>query len=117
MIICSCAFGRVSSFSSSLLSGLKRDITADLRRHIDDFLAGVAARFRAIGAPVPLISGASGNPDREHPLLRFELLGHHLRGDKRTRQSAYARELAPRPSAAWAAANRAIGTRNGEQDT
>jgi len=70
--------------------------------------------------PVPTVTvsaAINGNPDREHPLLRFELLGPRLRGDERTRQSAYVCELAPRPSAAWAAANRAIGTRNGEQDT
>jgi hypothetical protein len=45
MIACSCAFGRVSSFSSFSCLVLKKDITADLRRRIDHFLAGVAARF------------------------------------------------------------------------
>src|SRR4029077_18969380 len=31
----------------------------------------------------PAHSRPSGNPDREHPLLRFELLGPRLRGDER----------------------------------
>jgi hypothetical protein len=49
---------------------LKKAITADLRRHIDHFPAGVAARFER-SEHLSAHSGASGNPDRGHPLLRF----------------------------------------------
>ena len=72
--------------------------------------------FRAIGAPVPLIPAQAGI-QTESTRAMVRIAGPRLRGDEQTRQSAYACELAPRPSAAWAAANRAIGTRNGEQET
>ena len=52
-----------------------------------------------------------------HPLLRFELLVPGQFASVSACLVRWSPRERPRPSAAWAAANRAIGTRNGEQDT
>ena len=74
---------------------LKRDKIADPGRRIDHFLAGVAARFER-SEHLSRSFRLKRKSDREHPLLRFELLGPRMRGDEQPRESAYACERAPR---------------------
>src|ERR1700722_17820919 len=117
MIACPCAVGQVSSFLVLAPVWPLKEIKPPIRAGASTTSSPAWQPDSSDRSTCPAHSGASRNPDRAHPLLRFELLGPRLRGDELTRQSAYAWELAPRPSAAWAAANRAIGTRNGEHDT